>query len=101
MRCSINLSGLTTELGLTHQAVKKVLRWSCASERSVKHWMAGAHATSGAQLVALLRHAYQVLRRLVIGAGCQDMLLAFDIAGLRAKLLDVLTTIDGRVRGAP
>ena len=77
------------------------MRWSGASERSVKHWMAGTHAPSGAHLVALLRHSDQVLRRVLIAAGRQDMLLALEVAGLRTKLVDVLTAIDGRSTGAP
>ena len=56
---------------------------------------------SGAHLVALLRHSDQVLQRVLIAAGRQDMLLALEVAGLRAKLVDVLTAIDGYAPSAP
>lgn len=34
---------LDTDLGRTHQGVKTAMRWTGASERSVKHWFAGSH----------------------------------------------------------
>src|SRR3546814_2028914 len=44
---------LVGHLGQTHQAVKIVMRWTGASERSVKHWLAGVHAPRGMHLLGL------------------------------------------------
>ena len=60
---------LKTELGLTHQAIKTVLRWTGASERTVKHWFAGTHAPSGEHLEYLIANSDQVLKTLLERAG--------------------------------
>src|SRR3546814_5823563 len=57
---------LVGHLGQTHQAVKIVMRWTGASERSVKHWLAGVHAPRGrseehtSELQSLMRISYAV-----------------------------------------
>jgi hypothetical protein len=92
---------LTSELGQTHQAVKIAMRWTGASERSVKHWMAGKHAPSGAYLLELIRHSDGVLGRLLVAAGRRDVLLALELSALRCKLGNILGLLDVMLAGAP
>lgn len=54
-------AALRKELGTTHQAVKSAMRWTGASERTVKYWFAGSRGPSGHYLIAL--------------AGCSDAIL--------------------------
>ncbi len=54
-------AALRSELGTTHQAVKSAMRWTGASERTVKYWFAGSRGPSGHHLIAL--------------AGCSDTIL--------------------------
>lgn len=54
-------AALRKELGTTHQAVKSAMRWTGASERTVKYWFAGSRGPSGQHLIAL--------------AGCSDVIL--------------------------
>jgi hypothetical protein len=86
---------LADELGRTHQAVKIAMRWTGASERCVKHWLAGTHAPCGSHLVGLMRHSDKVLERILSAAGRQDSLLAVDVMRLRGSLVDLLSAIDG------
>ena len=51
---------LHQELGQTHRAIKTVMRWTGASERTVKYWFAGERGPSGAHLIALVRHSDMV-----------------------------------------
>lgn len=85
---------LDTDLGRTHRGVKTAMRWTGASERSVKHWFAGAHAPRGGHLVALMRHSNAVLTRILEAAGRRDILLALEVATLRSRLEALLALLD-------
>lgn len=52
---------LHEELGETHRAIKMAMRWTGASERTVKYWFAGERGPSGDHLVSLARHSDAVL----------------------------------------
>ena len=54
-------AALRDELGLTHRAIKTLMRWTGASERTVKYWLAGERGPSGHHLIALARHSDAVL----------------------------------------
>ncbi len=54
-------AALVEDLGLTHRAVKTAMRWTGASERTVKYWLAGERGPSGGHLIALARHSDAVL----------------------------------------
>ena len=43
---------LRQELDGTHQAVKTVMRWTGAGERTAKNWLAGARGPTGEHLVS-------------------------------------------------
>ena len=85
---------LHTDLGRTHQGVKTAMRWTGASERSVKHWFAGSHAPRGRHLVALMRNSNPVLTRILVAAGRRDVLLALEVATLRSRLEAMLALLD-------
>lgn len=85
---------LVAELGQTHRAVKLAMRWTGASERSVKHWFAGTHAPSACHLIELMRHSDAVLARVMFAAGRPTQVLAFELTSVRSKLLGALETLD-------
>lgn len=68
---------LKTELGDTHRAVKTLRRWTGASERAVKNWLAGTAGPSGDHLLHILRHSDTAL----------EMVLA---ASRRVQVLELL-----------
>lgn len=55
-RAAIALA-LHAELGSTHRAIKTAMRWTGASERTVKYWFAGERGPSGEHLISLARHS--------------------------------------------
>lgn len=85
---------LVAELGQTHRAVKLAMRWTGASERSVKHWFAGTHAPSACHLIELMRHSDAVLARVMFAAGRPTHVLACELSSVRSKLVDALELID-------
>jgi hypothetical protein len=62
-------AALRQELGLTHQAIKSAMRWTGASERTVKYWFAGERGPNGDHLIALAAHSDVVLAVLLERAG--------------------------------
>jgi hypothetical protein len=60
---------LREELGSTNRAIKMAMRWTGASERTVKYWLAGERGPSGDHLIALARHSDAVLFVLLALAG--------------------------------
>jgi hypothetical protein len=85
---------LRSELGATHQAVKIIMRWTGAGERTVKNWLAGISGPSGEHLVALIRNSDNVLRVLLAMAGRPHTLAAQLIGDLRSHLVQTLDHID-------
>lgn len=84
---------LTSELGRTHQAVKTVMRWTGASERSAKHWLAGTHAPDGAHLVALMRHSDNVTQNVLAAAGRHELVAAVGLSRIRSQLHEMLAIL--------
>ena len=60
---------LRCELGLTHRAIKTVMRWTGASERTAKYWLSGERGPSGEHLIRLAQHSDAVLITLLTMAG--------------------------------
>lgn len=85
---------LVEGLGPTHQAVKIAMRWTGASERSVKHWLAGTHAPRGMHLLGLMRNSDEVLRRLLIASGRREAVIALEVSVLRMKLTETMGFLD-------
>ena len=48
---------LREEPGDTHRAIKRAMRWTGASERTVKYWFAGERGPRGDHLIALVRNS--------------------------------------------
>lgn len=87
-------AALRSELGSTHQAIKTVMRWTGASERTVKHWFAGTHAPSGEHFVVLVRHSDEVLKMFLILAKRNSTIVAAKLADLRRHLLETVKYIE-------
>jgi hypothetical protein len=48
---------LRVELGNSHQAVKTLMRWTGANERTAKNWLSGTNGPSGEHLLAIMRNS--------------------------------------------
>ncbi len=80
---------LRRELGPTHQAIKTVMRWTGASERTAKYWLSGERGPSGEHLIKLAMHSDAVLMFILTMAdrlsasgqrceGCRERLLVLQ-----------------------
>lgn len=87
-------AALRRELGGTHQAVKTTMRWTGATERTAKNWIAGSHGPSGEHLISLLRHSDEVLIGLFTLAGRGEAIVAFRLVEMRDRLEEIRQLID-------
>src|SRR6266508_197291 len=67
-------AAMRKELGDTHRAIKTVMRWTSASERTVKNWFSGQKGPSGNYLLGLIQESDAVLHALLHAAGRGDVL---------------------------
>ncbi len=78
----------------THRAVKTTMRWTGASERTAKNWIAGSHGPSGEHLILLLRHSNEVLIGLLALVGRGEAIVALRLAEMRDRLDEIRQLID-------
>src|SRR5262249_39373011 len=87
-----------TELGDTHRAVKTVMRWTGASERAVKNWLAGDAGPQGHYLIKILRYSNAALET-ILAASRRIEVLEFLIQTSGAPGNGDRTTRNGPIRG--
>jgi hypothetical protein len=85
---------LQRQLGGTHQAVKTVMRWTGASERTVKNWFAGSSGPRGQHLAVLARHSDEVLATFLALAGRPQTNVAIRLVDARNRIASALEEID-------
>ncbi len=95
---------LKSQLGATHRAVKIIMRWTGAGERTVKNWLAGVSGPNGQHLVELIRNSDEVLDVLLLMAGRQQIAAAKKLVDVRNKLAETIQQVDelmseGKPRG--
>lgn len=83
-------AALRQELGTTHQAVKTAMRWTGASNRTVRYWFAGSRGPSGEHLIALAHHSEVILGVFLQRAGRQHYAAALRLVNARDKLGELL-----------
>jgi hypothetical protein len=85
---------LRNELGDTHQAVKTVMKWTGANERTVKNWLGGRYGPNGEHLICLFRHSDEVLDALLRLAGREEVVATQKLVTVREVLAQALGRID-------
>lgn len=70
---SIIALALRRELTNSRHAVKTLMRWTGASERTAKNWLSARRGPSGQDLVSLARHSGEVLRAFYVMAGRAEL----------------------------
>src|SRR3954453_21173543 len=87
-------AALRAELGDSHQAVKTVMRWTGANERTVKNWFAARRGPRGEHLLALMRHSNTVMEVVLLLAGRDQIIAAKALFDARNVLAEMLAQID-------
>lgn len=85
---------LTTELKGSNRAIKTVMRWTGASERTVKGWLSGTTGPSGAHLVALLQNSDTLLERVLSLAGRGRLIERHRLETVRNTMSQAVAAIE-------
>jgi hypothetical protein len=94
-------AALRAELEDTHQAIKTVMRWTGASERTAKNWLAGTRGPTGEHLLTLVRNSNAVFEAVLRLSGREASLTAIDLVEARTKLLDMIKDFDDLLGHGP
>jgi hypothetical protein len=87
-------AALRAELGETHHAVKTVMQWTGANERTVKNWLSARRGPRGEHLICLLRHSDKVLEAVMQLAGRDRVMAGKAVRDARNMLAGMLKKID-------
>jgi hypothetical protein len=85
---------LRAELGESHQAVKTLMRWTGANERTVKNWLSGKNGPRGEHLIGLLHHSDKMLQTILQLAGRDQVAGSESLFEVRKLLAEVLKRFD-------
>lgn len=94
-------AALRSELGDSHRAIKMVMKWTGASERTAKNWLTGTRGPTGEHLVALVRHSDAVLEVFLQLTGRETSLISVQLANTRSRLAEILESIDNLLASKP
>lgn len=87
-------AALRAELGNSHRATKTVMRWTGASERTVKHWFAARHGPGGEYLIVLMRESEAVFEAVLGAAGRRDAVVAARVLAAHGTLIEVMGLVE-------
>lgn len=77
---------LQHELGSSARAAKTIARWTGASDRAAKYWLAGSRCPSGRQLILLAMHSDAVLEAFLKLAHRDQLGIALDLNAAQVSL---------------
>jgi hypothetical protein len=85
---------LQSELGSTHQAVKTLMKWTNANERTVKNWLKGTCGPRGEHLARLIQHSDAALASFLEMAERNSAVMRATLPSLRSELMRAVSAID-------
>ncbi len=83
-----------SELGSSYRATKTVMRWTGASDRTAKYWIAGTRGPDGWHLILWARNSDAVLHSLLKLAERDVFELAIELNAAKAALSRAAAIID-------
>lgn len=90
-------AALRNELGSSGQTIKTIMRWTGASERTVKNWLAATHGPSGEHLVQLARHSDEIFELFLLMADRKPVLTTVTLMRLRSHLVHTIDRLDRHI----
>lgn len=91
---------LKGELGTSRRAAKSIMKWTGASERSAKNWLAGTHIPSGWHLIMLAKQSDSVMAVMLMMAGRELNVSALSLSALRSDLIGAVEAIDEAIKSS-
>lgn len=92
--CTLVAAALRNEVGGGHRAMKTLMRWTSASERTTKNWLAGAHCPSGLHLIQLAKNSDEIFNLMLALSERKPVVTTVRLIRLRTQLADAVEQID-------
>ncbi len=80
--------------GGSRMAIKTVMTYTGAGERTVKNWFGAKNGPNGENLIELVRHSDEVLEAFLLMSGREDILTAKKLVDARNTLAEIFKLID-------
>jgi hypothetical protein len=90
---------LRIELGGSNRAIKTLMRWTHASERTAKCWLAGTSGPSGENLLVLIQNSDAVLERVLAVTGRRPKLGREHLESLKVAISNTAVAINALLDG--
>jgi hypothetical protein len=90
-------AALRNELESSRLTVKSIMRWTGASERTVKNWLAGTHGPSGEHLVQLAKHSDEIFELVLLMADRKPVVTTMALIRLRTHLQQTIERLDRHI----
>lgn len=87
-------TALKTELGTSHSAIKTIMRWTGACDRTAKYWLAGTRGPGGRHLILMASKSDTVMHTLLRLADRDLFELAIELNAAKAALARASAIID-------
>ena len=85
---------LSAELKGSNRAIKTVMRWTGASERTVKGWLSGTTGPNGEHLIALLQNSDALLERVLLLAGRRSLIERGHLEAVKNSMAQAVAAIE-------
>lgn len=91
---SVIALALRREFNTSRHAVKMLMRWTGASERTAKNWLTARRGPSGQDLISLARHSGEVMQAFFVMTGRTELddSTQFEIRELLMRAIELLDT---------
>ncbi len=85
---------LQDAFGGSRMAIKTVMTYTGAGERTVKNWFGAKNGPNGENLIELVRHSDEVLEAFLLMSGRENILTAKKLVDARSTLAEIFELID-------
>jgi hypothetical protein len=85
--------------GDSGRAIKTVMAYTGAGERTVKNWFQAENGPNGENLIQLMCHSDEVLEAVLLMSGREDILMAKMLVDARDAVVEMLEIMD-RLQGS-
>ena len=85
---------LHSAFGGSGKSIKTVMRYTGAGERTVKNWFEAKNGPSGENLIKLVHHSDEILEKLLLLAGRDDILAGKLLVDAKDKLVEMIEIIN-------
>lgn len=85
---------LRAELKAPRTSIKTVMKWTGASERTVKGWLSGANGPSGEHLMDLLQKSDRVFTQILLAADREPLVERRQLSILKTAVVHLLEAME-------